>query len=456
MLAAAACISLPEPPGQAPACTAGQYTYCLCEGGKSGTRLCRDDLSFDACKCDGAKDPSGISAGGGRSRFEEVEPRPEEPGAVRLSDECKGKIAVLASASNGTEVFAGVFDGSGRWKTAKASSAALRGTPRGVLVTNDTVMAVWRAKADAADGTDAQTTAWTTFKAGQSTLSGPELLPDVVLAPGAATPALVTSSSGTDVWMYYAHRAGASNAHAIWRRTYSAATGEWNAAPEAIPLPSGEDRIGPPAAAALKNPNATVLVYAKNGGQVIERTWQGNAWSSETKILGTSSSYKDSAPALVALEAAQGPDLLMAYVGTSKQLLVTSRDAQSKQWKAPVILDAATDATSPRLLSLPGGRAILAWTTPNDELVYRSYDLASDSFSNQSPFVAGQRIDAASSPSLVRARCGGAEAMVTYVNKTSGKVQLLRYGNQKWEGPFDVPIDPGTNALTFAGAAEVP
>jgi hypothetical protein len=159
-------------------------------------------------------------------------------------------------------------------------------------------------------------------------------------------------------------------------------------------------------------------------------------------------------PAMTALDAGGAQDLLLVYEAKDNVLHYVTRDATTHSWGVPAVVDTAAITAGARasemaLASMPAGKAMLVWRASNDAGYFSVWDPGAG-WSAPEELLSGAP-ELASSPAVTRGQCGS-DVTVAYA-KLNGAVEILRYTNRAWDGPF--PIG-GIPKATYVGVGELP
>jgi hypothetical protein len=146
-------------------------------------------------------------------------------------------------------------------------------------------------------------------------------------------------------------------------------------------------------------------------------------------------------------------DLLLVYEGSDLALHAVTRDAASKGWSTPALVDdAAQPAETPAVASMSNGRAMLVFKATNGQPFYSIFDPAqSRPWSAPAELVMGKNPTVKSTPAIAPSNCG-AEIVVAYAEDGLG-VSIVRYSAGSWAGPYPVG---GMTKATYVGVGELP
>ena len=430
----AACSSNNSASGSARLCTPGAYVYCRCEDRSEGTKLCHDDgQGFDECKCDGSgtPDPGGASGGpppgptdGGVEPVDSGGPT----GGPQIDSACAGKLGVVAGDDADTYTYMTTYSGDGKW-TASRGHPGMRSAAT-VVPVGASLVATYEGAYAAILWTKLAAGAWSApFSVGSATTSGP--------------PAAAAFAGG--VRLLYLGQDGTYHMGAYGASGWDDAT--------AVAEPTGGITIpgkSPPAAAAIST--SVVMTMTGDDGTLGRTTYSSNAWS----VLGkfTSANAAEAQPSMVALDQGGAKDLLLVYTGSDVLLHFVTRDSATHVWGTPMVVDsaAATAGANPSetsLAAMSGGKAMLVWRGTNNAGYYAVWD-PTTGFAPPKELVSGSP-ELASAPAITRGACGS-DVTVVYAKK-SGGVELLRYADGAWSGPFTVG---GVTTATWVGVGEMP
>lgn len=410
-------------------CTPGAFVYCRCEDRTEGTKQCNSDgMSFRGCVCDGSSSgelPPPDWDGG----LEPVDSGPVDPGAPRIDDVCKDRLGIVAGDQNGNDVYVATYKGGGSFQVAKSTGPAVRETPTIVNV-GPALVATWSSRVSAV--------VWSKMLAG--TWSSPESVGSAATSRGTTAAAYSGGARLVYVDAMSNLRVGVYGAGGWDDATGYAGT----ASPDA-----GADGKGDPTAAAPTD--GTVLVaWANQAGAVQSRSLSAAGSWLVPKTLVQSGAF--SGPVSVsAIEGSATEDALVVYADENLLLRGVARNLGSKAWKPAVLVDNAAIAIEHRLVSLPGGRAMLVYLGSNDT-PYVSVYSPGNGFTPPVEMIPGQNPAMKTAPALSKGRCGS-DVTAVYATKDTGAVKVVRYTNGKWTGPYDVG---GIPSASWAAVGETP
>lgn len=407
-------------------CTAGAFVYCRCEDREEGTKRCRDDQrSFDDCKCDGSNPPPTEGDGGVTGPLVPVDAGPPPPGAPKLDPKCNGKVGVVAGSKDDTLAYVAAYTGNGTFVVSKSAGPGVRG-PVSVLPAHGSLVATYTSRY--------MLVAWAKMSA--TTWSAPVSV-GYAVTRGATAATLFDG----DVRLFYPASDGP------YRMGTYKATG-WDEATTLVgPVDGGAPLPGASAPAAATQASTIVLGFTGDEGSLGRQSFVSGLWTPVTKQALNAYNVP---PALVALEGAGPRDLLMVYVGQDLLLRAMTRDATTKAWGSPYLVDSAAHAIETSLVALPGGGALLAYLGANDTAYFTTWD-SSKGFAPPREMLPGKNPQLATVPALARGGCEG-DVLVTYAEKAGG-VKLLTLAGPDTRGPYDVV---GIPTVTWAAAGQIP
>lgn len=407
-------------------CTPGAYVFCRCEDRAEGTKLCSaDGKSFDACDCGEAQlSPDGDA---GFTPFDAGAP---QPGAPVLPTSCAGKLALIASSDSEIDLYAALYTGNGAFSVGKSRGPALRSFPSAAIV-DGTLVAVWLSRY--------KLLAWTKFAPGQVSFAPPVSVGSAVSSDGVA-PA-ITGAAATARLLYL----GDDDTH--HEGIYGATTG-WDDATAIVPTPvlDGGPTFTGKSAPAVATVGADITLAYVAGGSVLTQSFMQNAWTDPVVVM-TGASVE--APSLASLDGAH--DLLLVYQGADLVLRYLLRNAATKAWSTPAIIDTTASADDrPELAPMTNGRAMLVWTA-NGHPFFSAFDASAKKWTLPSSILVGKNPAVVSTPTVTMGRCGS-EATAAYA-ESDGNVAVVQYANGAWNGPYPVT---GLTKMTFVGVGELP
>jgi hypothetical protein len=407
-------------------CTPGNYVFCRCVDRNEGTKLCAaDGTSFDACVCDAVAplDPDGGFTG--------IDAAPTDPDAgdagAPNDTACIGKLVLLGGNAGG--LYGAHYKGAGKFTVVSNSGAgaSLSGPPAIVPLAGGGFGAVYR---DATSALFAMTYT--------GAFSTPARV-GVVVASDAPTLAAL----GANLHLLYR---GGDGKH--YRGLFSA--GAWDAADTAVTSASVQS-FGPssPTVAVLPG-DALTIAYAGADQMLYRQTLTSTPTTAVPQIGTTIATVR---PELVAM--VDGPrDALVVYASAGDyKLRSTARDAQTKLWSDPILID--PNAYTSEVISLAPmtrGRAMLVYKGANGKPYFSVYDPgagAPSPWSVLAELVTGANPTVASSPAVALGACG--EDAVAAFAQDNGGVAVLRYLGGAWTAPAMVP---GLLNFTSVGIAE--
>ncbi len=414
-------------------CTPGNYVYCRCEDRSEGTKLCNaDGLSFRPCVCDGSSSgelpPPFEEWDGG---LEPVDSGPVDPGAPMIEAACKDRLGVVAGANIDNVVYVATYKGSGAFAVSKSTGPAVRESPTVINVGPDLV-ATW--------ASTFSLVVWSKMRAG--TWSAPESIGSAMTTRG--TTAAPYSGGARLVYV--------DNASNLRFGVYGASGWDDALGYAGTPTPdAGADGKGDPVATAPSD-GSVLVAWTTEAGAVVSRSLSAAGNWLVPRTLVQSGAF--SGPVSVtAIEGSATEDALVVYAGEDLILRGVARDTsgQSKTWKSPVIVDNAAIAIEHRLVSLPGGKAMLVYLGSNDA-PYVSIYTPGAGFSPPVEMLPGKNPVLATAPVLVKGRCGS-DVTAVYAEKASGAVKIVRFAQGQWSRPYDVQ---GIPRASWAAVGETP
>ena len=406
-------------------CTPGNYVYCRCENRAEGTKLCLPDgNTFDVCKCDGTNPPD-PDAG-----FTEIDSstNPDSGDAGAPNDTaCIGKLFLLGGNAGG--LYAASYKGAGKFTVVSkgGAGASIKGAPSIVPLASGGFGAVYRDAFDALYATTFTGTFGTPVRIGAVTAS------DV--------PSLAAVSS--DLHMIYR---GGDGLH--YHGTFT--KGAWDDATAAVTSASVHS-FGPSSPTATL-PTGDVLTIAYAGAdQMLYRQTFATGWTVATAQADASISTVR--PQLIALSDGTH-DLLVVYASAGDyKLRSAARDAKTKVWSTPILIDPNAYTTDPvSIAPMKGGRAMLIYRGANLKPYFSVYDpvaSAAAPWSVLAELVTAANPTVASSPAVAMGACG--EDAVAVFAQDNGAVAIQRFVGGTWTLPAAVP---GLLNFTDVGIAE--
>ena len=407
-------------------CTPNNYVYCRCEDRSEGTKLCSaDGMSFDVCKCDGQQPPD---PDGGFTEIDASTSDPDAGDAGAPNDTaCIGKLFLLGGNAGG--LYAASYKGSGKFTVVSksGSGASLLGAPAIVPLASGGFSAVYRDATSALYATTFAGTFGTPVRIGVVTASD---------APSLA-------AAGASLHMLYR---GGDGLH--YHATF--ANGAWDDATAAV-TSSSVHSFGPSSPAAVV-PAGDVLTIAYAGAdQMLYRQTFATTWTAAVAQAGATISTVR--PQLIALEGGAS-DLLVVYASAVDfKLHSVARDAGTKSWSAPLLIDANAYTADPvSLAPMKGGRAMLIYRGGNSKPYYSVYDPVANAaapWSVLAELVTAANPTVVSSPGVAMGACG--EDAVAVFAQDNGAVAVQRFIAGTWTPPAAVP---GLLNFTDVGVAE--
>jgi hypothetical protein len=238
--------------------------------------------------------------------------------------------------------------------------------------------------------------------------------------------------------------------HATWNGT------AWDSGSDPVKPANdaGPQSFGPARPSAAGLASEFVLAYQGNDNHVYAQSWtSAGGWASAVKIgSDTLPSGPATSPPVIAAMDSGAKDLVVVYESAADTKLYSfARDASSKQWSGPTLVNAtAFTHEAATLAPMAGGRAIVAWRG-TDGLGYTSaFDASAGAWTAPVPLVAGTNPPVASAPSLAPGNCGD-DAVAAAVS--NGGVIVARYAGGAWRAPVTVA---GISGAQFVGVATGP
>jgi hypothetical protein len=406
-------------------CTPGNYVFCRCADRSEGTKLCAaDGTAFEACACDPVAplDPDG--------GFTEIDagPRDLDAGDAGAPNDtaCIGKLFLLGGNAGG--LYGAAYKGAGKFTVVSNSGAgaSIAGPPAIAPLAGGGFGAVYR------DTTSALFAM--TFTGAFST---PARVGAVV-----ASDAPTLAALGADLHMLYR---GGDGLH--YHGLFSA--GAWDAANGAVTSASVHS-FGPTSpTVAVPAGDALTIAYAGADEKLYRQTLTSGWADAVSQVGATIATVR---PQLVAM--VDGPsDALIVYASAvDYKLRSTARDAQTKLWSVPILIDPnAYTSETLSLAPMTGGRAMLIYKGANAKPYFSVYDPAAGAapWSVLAELVTGANPTVASSPAVALGACG--EDAIAAFAQDNGGVAVLRYLGGAWTAPAMVP---GLLNFTSVGLAE--
>jgi hypothetical protein len=409
-------------------CTPGNYVFCRCEDRSEGTKLClADGASFEDCKCDGTEPP--VTMDGGFNEIDSSTSDPDAGDAGAPNDTaCIGKLFLVGGNAGG--LYAASYKGAGKFTVVSQSGAgaSIKGAPAIVPLAAGGFGAVYR------DATDAlYSTSFTSATFATPTRIG------AVTASDAPSLAAVSG----DLHMLYR---GADGLH--YHGTFT--KGAWDDATSPV-TSAGAHSFGPSSpTAALPAGDVLTIAYA-GADQMLYRQTFATGWTDA--VAQTGATISTVRPQIISLTGGTH-DLLIVYSSAGDyKLRSATRDAGTKAWSTPILLDPnayTTDAIS--LAPMKGGRAMLIYRGANLKPYFSVYDpLASAAapWSVLAELVTAANPTVASSPSVAMGACG--EDAVAVFAQDNGAVAIQRFVAGAWTPPAAIP---GLLNFTDVGVGE--
>ncbi len=403
-------------------CTPGAYVFCRCEQRQEGTKLCSDDgKAFAACNCEDA--PLSPDGDAGFIPYDAGSPPP--PGGPILPDTCAGKLALVASSESEIDLYAALYKGGGAFAVGKSQGPALRGLPHATNV-DGSLVAVWLSRYDLV--------AWTKFAPGQISLAPP-------VSVGSAMTSTDPSIAGAARMLYL----GDDGSH--HQGIYG--SNGWDDATDVVasPVPDGGGQLAGRSAPAIAAVGADYALAYSASGNLAVQTFSQNAWSSAA-IVATGASGLG--PAMTSLEGTK--DLVLVYQGTDLVLRYLLRDAATKAWSTPAVVDTTANSDGrPEIAPMKHGRAMLVWKQ-NDHPLFSAFDAnAAKPWTLPSSVLVGNNPAVKSTPGVAIGGCGS-DATASYADD-QGNVFVVQFAGAAWNGPYPVT---GLTKMTFVGVGELP
>ncbi len=375
--------------------------------------------------------PEAAAQDGGGSGGDASESGASEAGSTEGGPVCASTMALLAAGGSGV---AGAVWGHGQWSTASALAGGASAAPALVAYAGGYLGAF--TGTGAAGDLPLESTAYT------GSWSQPAHVA-AALAQGIPALAVLGSSAHVVYW--------GSNSK-FYHGTYAGSA--WDSASDPVQSSGAPQSFGPSAPAAAAVGTTLLAVQSGQDGQVYAQPWS-TAWQAAAPVAG-SSAVTSLAPAVIALSGG-GADAMIVFVhagdAASYHLQYATRDAGTGSWSATAdVYDQATNiayaGTTPALVALPGGKALLAWQGSSTPYPYVSTYVPGTGWT--APLAA--TADSLVSPPSVAAGACGADAVMAYV-KSGGTVQIVTSTGGAWGTPVAVA---GATGMSWVAVASAP
>jgi len=369
---------------------------------------------------DGATDGPGTEAGNDAALGDASDAGPTDGGAT-----CPSTMALLAT---GASSIAQAVYGHGQWSTAVIVAGGGSAAPS-LVPLGGGYLGVFVGTGSAGN----LPLQWTAYTGSWS----PPAHVAAALAQG--VPALAVTGSTAHV-VYW------GSDDKFYHGTYGAS---WDAASDPLKPSGGAQSFGPSAPAAAAVGSALLAAQSGQDGVVYAQGWSGS-WAAAAAVAG-SSVVTSLSPAVVALGGGAADAMLVfVHAGDAGSYYLEYATRAAGAWSAPANVYAqggtvAYAGSTPALVALPGGKAVLAWQGGSPAYAYvSSYDPAR----GWSAPIAVSSDVLASPPSVAPGVCG-ADAVMAYV-KTGGGVSVVTLSGGSWGTPVPVTGATGMQGVAIA------